>query len=523
MPSYLERMRLKEEEQRRNHEEFAKRQRDIEAEMAWQDAEEQFQQRCLEGNPYHVTIAALYAAGELTKGHEVTFFAPWPEDKNGVRARPVTGLVVEDRQTGEGRIGFGGHLYNAPGAFARAALHHAFASHTFAQEYQPVYEQLLINGWRDVVYHKLPLLKYRERADLRRLKEINGARTRYCCHGSRWRRAVQPARPKPAHIFVAPSVAAAAASAALAAAAEAHSTADAAIAFAAKAAARAAKAAARAAKAAVWAAFEADDSVEATEEAIADAIEMFDWHPPEEAEDEDSAQESDDDSDSRASDELDSDDLDSDELDDSDGEESQGTGGEQGSESDAGENTGAKGDRDAATGDANDGQGGSGDEGEGEGDEDADIERIDSYFWNPGTGAVDDVQPACFRTEAPSTAAARLADEMLDATGQRKAELHTELEEAEATAASDGWREWSGQSACTWVEAHVRQTPMDGGTATALVRTRLAEKHIERHKTDGTYIAPAEVPIIGLPPGDPLLQAPWHLELQRRQRDKGGW
>ena len=67
-----------------------------------------------------------------------------------------------------------------------------------------------------------------------------------------------------------------------------------------------------------------------------------------------------------------------------------------------------------------------------------------------------------------------------------------------------------GQSACTWVEAHVRQTPMDGGTATALVRTRLAEKHIERHKTDGTYIAPAEVPIIGLPPGDPLLQAPWH-------------
>ena len=98
MPGFLERMKAKEEEQRRNREEIMKRQEEIEAEMEWQRGENEFLVESLEGE--ETTIATLYAAGELTKGQPVQYDVPWPEDKNGVRTRPVIGMVAED---GHGR------------------------------------------------------------------------------------------------------------------------------------------------------------------------------------------------------------------------------------------------------------------------------------------------------------------------------------------------------------------------------------------------------------------------------------
>ena len=118
MPGFLERMKAKEEEQRRNREEIMKRQEEIEAEMEWQRGENEFLVESLEGE--ETTIATLYAAGELTKGQPVQYDVPWPEDKNGVRTRPVIGMVAEDGH-GVGHIAFGGRYYSTPSAFARAA------------------------------------------------------------------------------------------------------------------------------------------------------------------------------------------------------------------------------------------------------------------------------------------------------------------------------------------------------------------------------------------------------------------
>ena len=421
MPSFLERMKVKEALEEKHHAEFARRQAEIEAEAAHHAAEAAYVAASAEGDPYHTSISALYAAGELKKSQPVEFHVPWLPDRNGVRHRVCTGTVVE--HDGEGRIAFEGDLYNFPEAFARHALEHAFRSHTFAQEYVPSYEQLLVNGWLHVLYKGLPLLRYRERADVRRRARILGERIVQRCHGSDWRRVERAARPKPDHIFQPERTAAA------------------------DAAERAAEKAA------------ADELNGKSSRKLVRSKKMT----PEElaaAEDVEAA-------------------------------------------------AAAKAAAEAAEVAAVEARARAA-------EYDYKGRPRDAYFYNRVTKEIREAPlaeqepvPRGFRHLVPSADAAATLEKAGRTGGAKGKALLTEYAELEARAGADGWQGWNGAESKAWVDAHQRCTPLERMTAHSLTRTRAAETMLAVHKRQGSYIAPATLPFVGLPAGDAALAAPW--------------
>ena len=446
MPSFLERMKAKEELQEKHHAEFERRHAEAEAEEAYQTGERAYVDATAGGDPYHTSIAHLYAAGELQKSQQVEFHVPWLPDKNGVRHRVSVGTVVETPQ-GEGRIAFDGALYNFPEAFARHALEHAFRSHTFAQEYVPSYEQLLVNGWLHVLYKGLPLLRYRERADVRRRARILGERRVERCHGSEWRRVEQGARPKPDHLFQPERTARA--DAAEAAAEEAAVE---------KASGKEGAAAKKKGKAAKMKLAKRKGQMSPEEEAAA-ALEEEEEQQKEQAEAEAEA-----------------------------------------AAAAAAEAAAAAAERERRAREY-----------------DYKARPHDAYFYNNVSKRIVEapllpeaaINPRCFRHVVPSAAAAAVLERSLKSGGKKGAALLRQYAELEAAAGAAGWAEWDGAQARGWVDAHLRATPLERRTAQALTRTRTAEACLATHRREGTYIAPAAMPMVGLPPGDPMLAAPW--------------
>ena len=144
----------------------------------------------------------------------------------------------------------------------------------------------------------------------------------------------------------------------------------------------------------------------------------------------------------------------------------------------------------------------------------------DTYYWHVGTGAVDDVPPEVFREQPVTEKAGTIILEVQKATGVRRADLQGRYIEEEHTAANCGWPNWDGADMRRWVDAHVSQTPLTRTGRTILRRARVSEFVVERHKHNGTYISPEDMPMVGLPADDPLIQAPWAVKYREDERQR---
>ena len=335
----------------------------------------------------------------------------------------------------------------------------------------------------------------------------------------------QPARHKPAHIFEGPGAAASAAYVACCAAHEAQNIADDAEKIVAAASRRAARASRRAAKAAVCASYFIDDLCEKCHEAIEDAIEKYDWTPGEKG-----VEESDDDE-KEIVDENDNDDDESDEFSEDIGIDDDGNNNnvqrDMHEKKDADADEDEDEDEDEAKKDVEK------EERKGEqdleesiggtqhdGEEKAKDDVNDTYYWHVGTGAVDDIPPETFREQPVTEKAGTIMVEVQNATGVRRADLKGRYVEEEHAAASAGWPNWDGADLRRWVDAHVSQTPLTHTGRTVLRRTRVSEFVVERHKRNGTYISPQNMPMVGLPADDPLIQAPWAVQYRQDERQR---